>query len=78
MQAASHEAIQTSGLRGGLVVCGFVGGVMYIKAMGNNKETKTEMLFFLLMIIVSAKASWLKGTRVPKFIDAVSLGFVSL
>lgn len=51
---------------------------MYIKAMGNNKETKNEMLFFLLMIIVSAKASWLKGTRVPKFIDAVSLGLVSL
>lgn len=36
------------------------------------------MLVFLLMIIVSAKASWLKGTRVPRFIDTVSLGLVSL
>lgn len=30
------------------------------------------------MIIVSAKASWLKGTRVPRFIDTVSFDLVSL
>ena len=41
---------------------------MYVKAEG-KQQRKKEKAKLELFVLVSAKASWLKGTRVPRFIN---------